>query len=248
MKLLYLDLKTICSQLLNYSKEDYKVIDCEFTESTKSNLVTVFGKINRVIQQQLQIRKKDRITIHEFTDELGIFAIQDFMVKKLSYHNKQQDPSPSNRRSAHHGTEPNISIKKSATHLQSTTALHFSNLEDSKSSDLNSKYMQDEKKLILYLLRKFALADSRSVPIMDMRLSLKFMKEKFKNNIKVENVSRLVAFEKDTLEKASEFMNPSEEEELMENLKEMKETIGSIDSKMERVLDIIRTTKILINK
>jgi hypothetical protein len=232
LKLMFLDFCTICKIVLDFSKKSENRLNNELNEKATNNLVKLFIKLNRVIQYQIQIVGAKEISIGEFLVLLGMFHINDFIAKKVvSGLYPADDPTP-RKQSAVLGREGAPSQI----------------FDEMLGLDLNTKYSQDDWKLAPLILKKYAFSSSRNVPLIEKKLDLVFMSEKFANNIRVETIGRLVAFDKSTLDIAREFLQPSAEEEVEKELTAVNEKIDSVDKKVERLKGDVRWMMSLINK
>ena len=230
IKIWYQDVSTMCVIMLSMKKSEPKGVEQELSEHTKKNLVSLFGKFNRIVLNQLQFSTGHIITVRQFLEAMGIINIQDILIKK-----------------AFSGGDDNGADNLSKSTIKQNAVDITTNIDYLETLELNSKYNQDEKILTLHLLKKFAVSESGSNDqLLNMDINLNFMREKFRNNIKVENISRLISFEKNTLDKASEFLLPSRGEEVEKEISEIHSKMNQVNGKMESILLRIRNSKNLL--
>ena len=110
--------------------------------------------------------------------------------------------------------------------------------------DFNSKYCHDIKVLAPILLQKYADYKSRNPSLEEMKIDLRFMKEKLRNNTNHENVGRLIAFEKFTLEKASAaFHQEDSDQQVSQEFTKVNQHLDEADGKLKRVLEDVLKVK-----
>ena len=94
------------------------------------------------------------------------------------------------------------------------TANHTTDLlDDAIEKDFNARYSQDDKILGPKIIRRFAKKTKRNAKDEEMVLDVKFMLDKFRNKINLDNVGKLIAYEQDTLDKAKESIQSNEQQE-----------------------------------
>ena len=222
IKLFILDITTLCTIILDFSKPPCTLLDFELSQHARENLIKIFHKFNRVLQQQIKTNRKDVISVNEFISNFELLNVQDMLMRKLS--------SP--------GAFEVMVANGTGNH---TTELHDDEIE----KDFNARYSQDDKILGPRIIRKFAKKTKRNAKDEDMVLDVKFMLDKFRNKINLDNVGKLIAYEQDTLDKAKESIHSSEQQEELENrLQTVNGSIDNVQRKVESILSAITEAKL----
>ena len=108
---------------------------------------------------------------------------------------------------------------------------------DGFGTDLNAIYTQSDPVVAKILLKKFAMHQGKGEELDQLELDLEFMVSKFKNNINVENVHKLIGFDKKTLSKASKYIvDGASDKDARSELVNLKQKIAEMDKMIGGVL------------
>jgi len=229
LKLFVQDIVTICQITLNFSRDGQELLDFELKSATRDSLVRAFDVIMKTIHGLIQ-KSEETVTVKAFMDFTRSNAVKELMVKHLPRLKQGLRTSDT--------LGPSIPIQTEQTAADADVKGNF-----------NGKYDADPKLLVPVLIKKFAAFDRSDATWDEMRLDLIFMNAKFKNNVNRENVGRLIAFEKHTLDKASTaFASDDLSHELATEFGKVHGEIDTHENRLERILDEVRATKDLIKK
>ena len=173
-KLFYYDLKTIRFVMLDFSRDGEDLLNYQLKAQTRISLVNVFILYLRTVNHFLH-KNVNNISVREFTENLKAMQVQEMILNFIG--NLLEDG----------GSKKNH---------------HQKSAEISKDGDFNEKYCQSSLELAPLLLSKYV--SSRSTGQDEPLLDLQFMHDKIKANLSSEDIGKLVAFEKSTLDKAGE--------------------------------------------
>lgn len=99
------------------------------------------------------------------------------------------------------------------------------------------------------MLKKFAIHQGKGDELDQLELDLQFMVNKFKNNINVENIHKLIGFDKKTLNKASKYIvDGANEKDARSELVALKQRIGEMDKVIAGVLQDVDTIRSVLSK
>ena len=237
IKLLFQDIVTLCRVMLSFKHEHKTLFDFELNDTARSNLVRIFTKFSRIINHNIR-NDKIFVSYKQFLDLYFVFSAQEFIFTKF------------NKKTLNYGKslDPNLlkskSLAREFTQIRSTTLF----LDDYIEMDFNSKYCIDERRLAPILLRKFAFSEGKNDPLDQMRLDMNYMSEKLKNNVNTENVVRLISFDLETQFKASQCLKESQEEEIQRGFKEVREGMGKLDEKLQKITNLIKKAQETVDK
>ena len=204
-KLLYLDNLTICTRLLDFSRTGSDLLNYELGDEARNNLVKIFSVINRVVLHELETGNSTTLTLNEFMSKLSSRSIVENMALKASANKTLMV----DKRNAPNKTDAEAK-KEEATHY---------------GKDFNMKYsLAKDRDLQEEILKRFSSNAGK-----ESFLDLNFMLHKFRNNITVEKVDRLVSFEKDTLDKASLFFQMEADTDVDQELDKLNKVVYSMD-------------------
>ena len=254
LKLMIYDYKTIIEIVLSFEAEECDILNNELSENTRKNLVSIFSKFYKVINQQLAVSKDKFVTYKHFLDQFHAFSNQQQIILKkvtkglINYGVVFADKSGEEEEAEQlvHPGQFKISpiavtpVPKSERQLPAADQER----EGEIGRDINANYTQDEKTLAPLLLKKFAYpSNNRNESLDNYRINLEFMRDKLKNNINEEGVLRLIAFEKNILDIASKFLQPSNDQVIQREFREVREGIVNLEDKIKRLVEVIMTTK-----
>lgn len=106
-------------------------------------------------------------------------------------------------------------------------------------NDLDMFYLQSEKHLIPRILRKYSNVEDGKDPYLD----IDFLKEKLRNRINFENIQQLVAFEKNTLERASRYFLEQNDYTTERRVDDIKDIAVKMDGKIKNMFSILTSMK-----
>ena len=222
LKLYFLDVKTMCAVLLDFTDDGKGLNNFKLDDKARSNLLNIFKKMYRVLQYEYESRQNRFVSKADFLLMYEAVDKQDFILKRLVKNTFDDGDSEMNEK---HMTEEDGNVD-------------FSQL------DLNSKYLLSEAILVPILLRKFAFKDERG----DEKIDLKLMYEKFKNNVTIAGVDKLVGFENETLERAKQYFKDYRGSDEKDEVKIVQEKTISVDDKLKEIVKGMAELKSLINK
>lgn len=218
-KLFLQDIATICSILLKMSDSGEELVVFNIEDEARSNVVRIFKKVNRVIVHELHSKESVEITKVKFLELMGIINVQDHLLFSVMQ-----------------GT---MFAKEES--VQKDVDMPMSN-DKIFSMTLNEKYcLKDDKILAPILLSKFM-----SSP--EAKLDLRFMKAKLSGMINVENIDKIVAFEKSTLEKASQYFLMDGSTEIIDEINDCNDQIVSVEGKVLNLVSSVSSLKALVSK
>ena len=209
LKLFFLDLWTLITILLDFNKPSADLDEYELDYPTRKNVLIVFRKFNKAAKLLMK-RGFVKCTGRQFLDTLNLTKMQVALLSIVSGfsssgqmgQNKQEDAT-----TEAHANQPAVP-------------------EDIEALKFKEKYLLPERLLTPLLIKKYSDYTSKYPTFEEMKIDLNFMRNKFKNNLTKEKVHRLVAFEKVTVSRASQFFK-------MNNVVELKEDFKQIDTQME---------------
>ena len=227
LKLYVQDVCTMCGVMLNLSTKSDDLLDTTLNESAKENLINIFGKIKAKAQEHLHNNpEQSKLTINQF---LSMLELHNIALTILGRAIKDDDKAQKDG-------------KEEDTESEEDEALF------GFAAKFNANYNKDENKLIVDLLKKFAIQQGKSDDVLDMELDLELMLQKFKGNINSDNISKLVGFDMTTLYKANRLINSSSKSDVKTELIKVKEKIGTMESQIDVILTEIEDLKKLIFK
>lgn len=220
LKLWIQDIITMCVIMLDFSKGDQELMNFELADTTRGNLIKIFLKMSRAISHETQHSKVKVLSVKKFVDMVGIMSVAD-VISDAFYGRGNEDEDEE--------------VK--------------ANTKDTFGLDLNAKYCLEEGKILKILISRYATrskgrrsAISKDNFARDYILDLELMQKKFKNNINVENIGRLISFEKSTIDLANKFFAQSAEDSDDEDkvaekdLKRVHDSLTSAESNMTRLI------------
>jgi hypothetical protein len=210
-KLYAYDIRTLWKVLLNFDHDGSDLLNYQLSPQTSIKLIAVFSRILKVINR-FRHDGKELVSMKEFLDFEKQFEIQN-MVAQYILHLGDDNSHHNNH------NEPKSSREGK-----------------SDGQGINQKYSQQDMELVPILLEKYSSAKADKQD--DMIIDLNFMYEKIRNHLTTEEVGRLIAFEKSTLDKASEAFAP-EPDRIKEALEAFDNLHKFIDYTEERAAQAV---------
>jgi len=213
LKLYLLDNWTMLRIMLDFSEDGHELLNFELDDEARANLVKIFTKFSRVIDQQLSINhnKHTIVTIKKFLDLVGGLNVKDLLINGLL------------------GSSPDDQEEYNPTQKSKKRAY-----------DLNHKYSQDIDKIAHVILLKYSFKNENNPQDSRRYLDLNFMQEKFKNNINVENVNKLMSFEKTTLDRATQFFTQTAGVTMASDMVKVQSRVSSIEHNVGKLEEVVR--------
>jgi hypothetical protein len=233
LKLYFLDVKTMLVIMLNFSAEGEDLLSTSLTEDSLANVIFLLKKISREGSKFVSKRSaKDmnsKITIQQILEYMGLAkSIKKVAKKRFSVANellkKQQD--------AENQDDDEEDEEEDEENAQSFSAKY------------SAFYGQNESKLVPILLKKFAIQEGKSENTDKQVVDLEFMLKKLKNNVNLENVHKLIGFDKTSLDKANRFISDSSSQnDVMTELVNVKDKMQEMDKQIDQIIKIINDLK-----
>ena len=217
-KLWFLDIKTMCTILLNFSDDGEELTNYELDDRSRSNLLNIFKKMNRVVQHEYGTKGTTFISKREFMEMIGVVDVQDWIFQGVQGLNGE-----------------------SAEHMETRRRLAENDFSQLK---LNDKYQLPQEKLAPLLLSKFSIRDEKG----EERVDLKLMYGKLKNTVNMAGVDKLIAFENEALETAKKFFKEFGVTDASDEVKLVQEKVYTLGDKIKNVMRGMHELKSLINK
>jgi molybdopterin converting factor small subunit len=194
-------------------------------------------KIQRIVQYKLEINKEKETTVGELIVSLQSLELKSTLMDQILMNNLNFE----NAAGTKHEIEGEIPVSNQMVSVRIE-------LDKMLGYDLNRKYSSSLEKLAPLILEKYAFTENKNMPLEERRINLVFMDKKLDDNIRPETVCRLLAFEKTTLDQASQFLQPTAEEELEREISQVNEKIDDVDVKVDSLKSDVRWLMSLINK
>jgi hypothetical protein len=203
-----LDNKTMIRIMLNFSEDGRELLNFELGDEARSNLVKIFRKINGTIHHEKLVNSSQKtMSLKRFLECLHVRQITDILKNAMG------------SSAVSEGLDDGLAGNPDAYGL-----------------DLNTKYCLEISRLAHILLKKFANKNEENKEDQELYINLDFMSKKLKNNINVENVNKLISFEKTTLEKAYEYFNrDSGDITINSEVGDMADRVTGLESKIMRL-------------
>lgn len=217
-KLWFLDIKTMCSILLNFSDDGDELTNYELDDRSRSNLLNIFKKMNRVVQHEFGTKGTTFISKREFMEMIGVVDVQDWIFQGVQGLGGE-----------------------SAEQLETRRKLAENDFSQLK---LNVKYQLPQEKLAPLVLSKFSIRDEKG----EERVDLKLMYGKLKNTVNMAGVDKLIAFENEALERAKKFFKEFGVTDAGDEVKIVQEKVYTLGDKIKNVMRGMHELKSLINK
>ena len=217
-KLWFLDIKTMCKILLNFSEDGEELTNYELDDRSRSNILHIFKKMNRVVQHEYGTKGTTFISKREFMETIGVVDVQDWIFQGVQGLGGE-----------------------SAENLETRRKLAENDFSQLK---LNVKYQLSQEKLAPLLLSKFSIRDDKG----EEKVDLKLMYGKLKNTVNMAGVDKLIAFENEALEKAKKFFKEFGVTDAGDEVKIVQEKVNTLGDKIKNVMRGMHELKSLINK
>jgi hypothetical protein len=247
LKLYIQDIFTMFEIMLNFKNEGEDLIGFNLDDNTKNNVIRVLSKINKVASNYLQDKREEsrlemdgsrlpsekvKVTLGEFLNLMGINDIKNAILRKTLAGDHDQ---------------------KEADDVDDDAQDEEDDGDDEGGNSLAAKYKaiysQEESKLAPLLLRKFAILPPKMEEAEKLEIDLEFMTGKMKGNLNIENIHKLIGFDKTTLYKARKFIYDTDKEmDVKAELGTVKNRIAALDKQIETILNELDEMKDLIKK
>ena len=226
LKLYLQDNWTMCKILLQFHVMSQDPLATTLEENAKANLCMIFTKIYLRTKEHLYTNPDElKMTIGQFLVVLDMEQIVKTNEGK-SLKGKEKDEQEN--------VEEEDNEDDDEEGLVGFTA------------KFNAFYSKDESKLIVDLLKRFAIQQGKSEEVLEMVIDLEIMLEKLEGNINHEYISKLVGFDITTLYKANKLINKNDDTDVKAELIKVKERVGNMDAQIELILNEIESVKSII--
>ena len=219
-KLYLKDNYTMITVLLNFTLRGKDLPNYLLGDEARNELVKIFQKINNAAMHNLN-RSVKQVTKRQFIMDIETLDITRALTQIVDTgfigpFSQDQDE-----------------MKK--TDSEKTEIDDIGHIKD-----IDEFYLQSEKLVLPFILRKYAIIEDGQEPILDME----FMRDKLKNRINVENVDKLIAFEKSTLERASRYFVQENDYTVEMGVSDVSSYTDKMEEKLKKLkAEIVRICK-----
>jgi hypothetical protein len=234
LKLYCLDVKTMLTIMLDFSAEGEDLLSTSLNDDALKNVIHLLKKISREASHYMTKKHHKesslKISIQKILEYMGLSkSIKKVVKKRFSVANDSLKKLQEAGNNQEDGEEEEEDEEENA---QSFAAKY------------SAYYSQNETKLIPVLLKKFAIQEGKSESTDKQVVDIGFMLKKLKNNVNLENVHKLIGFDKTTLDKANRFISDSSSQnDVMTELVNVKEKMSEMDKQIDQIINIINDLK-----
>ena len=237
IKLWIQDNATMCQIMLNMKKEGSDLLNFDLEDDARSNLASIFNKINRIAQRD---KTRDSLDVKQFLNEMGVIAVVDTIGERAQ--GDGFNPESSNNKPTNFLANALMAVsvnggpaemKTQSGDPEETEDDKNKRNEGSESNAFNEKYKQNESVLAQLLLVKYASKNPLSGK---MIVDLNFMRDKFKSSISQDAVPHLISFDKPSLMKASIHISEEVETDLNRQIITVSKEINRNTERISTIL------------
>ena len=247
IKLFALDLATICKVMLDFSGEEEDLLSPKLNLNAQESSIKTFKNVIKAALYFNEIYEKIKGKNDIDGRIENTVTIQDF----LSSMGAKKGDKRSAKKSAPFLKEPNQLEHNDSNNSDSESVEEKEHDPDDFGISFTSKYSaiysQPQEVLIRLLLKKFTIQRSPNEDVENLKVDLTFMLRKLKKNVNLENIHRLIGFDKTTLYKASKLIRKNQEADVMTELSLVKERVGKLDKQMDEVMSELSRVRDLQN-
>ena len=215
VKLYLKDNYTLLKVLLNFDIRGKDMPNYLLGDDARNELVSIFKKINNAVMHNLNRMNIKRVTIRQLIQDIETLEITRTLTQVVD----TGIVGPHHPETGNKYLEGERTLTEDIGHIQ----------------DIDEFYLQSEHLLLPIILKKYAIIEEGQEPILDME----FMRDKLKNRMNVENVDKLIAFEKSTLDRASRYFVQENNYTVDMGVNEVKIFADNMDEKLKKMMDIV---------
>lgn len=248
LKLYVLDVATMCRIMLDFSTEGEDLLSTDLESRALENTIRTFKKLVRAALYHIEFFDKDRHG-HEFQ-----YAAKNHKEHKVKISDLMQLMGLSKQhKKIMNGVAMNITNEQLPEH--SVHSEHSESEDDDEhnkdaddigmsfSSKYSAVYSQPQEIMVKMMLKKFAMQISQGEEIDDLKVDINFMLKRVKHNVNLENVHRLIGFDKTTLYKASKLIRKTQEADVMTEVAVVRDRVNKLDTRIDEVVQDLHTIK-----
>ena len=228
LKLLYLDLKTVCGVMLDFRREGASLLDYELDDDARTNLVALFQKVKRVVSFLITGRSLDYISLSEFIECFKVEKHIKTISSNLNVFTAEALAEDLNQLVV----PPSGPVEASPPPQQTKTV-------EIGEQDFADKFTIDELVLAPKLLANYAEGHEKT-------LDLKFLNDKLRQGVTMENVSRLATFDVEALVASSKFITLEEEPSDYQMLREARQGLENYVNRANAFKEDLKDLKKLL--
>jgi hypothetical protein len=246
LKLYVLDVATMCRIMLDLGAEGEDLLSTELEPKALDNTIRTFKKIVRAGLYHQEFFEKEKETVKKFqvatseskariSDLMQIMGLSKSHKKIMNTVAKNVISGQEIAGKSHDSSEE--------SDQESENSRDNEDVGVSFSSKYSAIYSQPQEILVKLMLKKFAMQNSQSEEVDDLKVDINFMLKTVKHNVNLENVHRLIGFDKTTLVKASKLIRKSGEANIMTEIGVVKDRVVKLESRIENVIHDLTEVK-----
>ncbi len=231
LKLYVQDVCTMVWVMLNFNYNGEGMLSTDISDEAKAAAIEAFNKIYKTALHHLS---ESKVSIGHFLMYMGLTELNLNILKVVQTIKFSENFGES------------MSHKDDAQLSDMGGDKEGGASQNGFASKLTEALSADQTTVVKLLLKKFAtksnLAETRNnVDDTSGELDLKFMVDKLKNNINMENIAKLIGFDKNTLNKASKYIGDNDKEVNVKNeLERVHYRVESLDKKITSAMDELK--------
>ena len=228
LKLYVLDVATMIKIMLNFGSEGDDLLSTSLDEESLKNVINLFKKISReaikFMPRKGSKKGVQKISIQKILEYMGLSKASKKIIKRRESIAQSMEQR---------GNEDEDDVEEDDEENAQSFKAKYS-----------AFYSQSANKLIPILLKKFAIQEGKSESTDKQIVDLEFMVKKLKNNVNLENVHKLIGFDKTSLDRANRFISDSSKQnDVMTELVNVKEKMQDMDKQIDEIMHIIKELK-----
>ena len=249
LKLYCLDVGTMLKIMLDLGAEGEDLLSTDLEPKALENTIKTFKKIIRAALYHIEFFDRDKedntnpkgnsqpvkerkVEIGKLMQLMGLYKqhkkIMEQVAKNLNVNIKNVNEKPDS---------------DSESEGDSKDSKDPDDVGMSFSSKYSAVYSQAQEVLVKVLLKKFATHGNQMEVVENLKVDLDFMLKRVKHNVNLENVHRLIGFDKTTLVRASKLIRKTNEASVMTEITNLRESVQKLDHRVEEVVHDLSTVR-----
>ena len=241
LKLYVLDVATMCRIMLDLGAEGEDLLSTDLEAKALENTICTFKKIVRAALYHLEHFEKNKSGVDHGNQDPGEIKMKISELMQLMGLSKQHKKVMITLAKKVEGAEASENSESDSESEDNNT--NDDDVGVSFSSKYSAVYSQPQEVLVKLMLKKFAMQINQGEEVEDMKVDIDFMLKRVKHNVNLENVHRLIGFDKTTLYKASKLIRKTQEADVNTELNVIRERVTKLDNRLEEVLSELNAVK-----